>query len=44
MLFDPPSDEVMRKWHLLTHDGRAHVVVMPHVTAEHIDQLCADMG
>ncbi|MEU4742424.1 histidine decarboxylase [Actinosynnema sp. NPDC023658] len=42
VLFDLPADEVMRKWHLLTDDGRAHLVVMPHVTVQHIDRLCAD--
>lgn len=34
----------MRKWHLLTEEGRAHLVVMPHVTTEHIDRLCTDLG
>jgi histidine decarboxylase len=44
VLFDPPSDGVMRKWHLLNEHDRAHLVVMPHVTAEHVDRLCADLS
>ncbi|SHF59484.1 histidine decarboxylase [Streptoalloteichus hindustanus] len=41
VLFDLPSLEVMREWTLLNENGRAHLVVMPHVTREHVDQLCA---
>ncbi|MFE9750154.1 histidine decarboxylase [Saccharothrix saharensis] len=44
VLFDLPADDVMRKWHLLNEDDRAHLVVMPHVTADHVDRLCADLS
>ncbi|MCC8242723.1 histidine decarboxylase [Saccharothrix luteola] len=44
VLFDPPTDDVMRKWHLLNQHDHAHLVVMPHVTAEHVDRLCADLS
>ncbi|MEU7476517.1 histidine decarboxylase [Lentzea sp. NPDC042327] len=43
VLFDRPEDEAMSAWHLLDVDGRAHLSVMPHVTTELIDQLCADL-
>ena len=44
VLFDLPTDDVMRKWHLLNEDDRAHLVVMPHVTADHVDGLCTDLS
>jgi histidine decarboxylase len=43
VLFDLPPDEVLHRWHLLNHEERAHLVVMPHVSPEHIDRLCADL-
>ncbi|MEV6824929.1 histidine decarboxylase [Amycolatopsis sp. NPDC051102] len=43
VLFDRPDEQVMRAWHLLEVDGRAHLSVMPHVTTELVDRLCADL-
>ncbi|WP_197288130.1 histidine decarboxylase [Nocardia sp. NRRL S-836] len=43
VLFDRPGDEVMSAWHLLDVDGRAHLSVMPHVTTDLVDQLCAEV-
>ena len=43
VLFDLPPDEVVRKWRLLVQDDRAHLVVMPHVTVQHVDRLCAEL-
>jgi histidine decarboxylase len=43
VLFDLPPKEVMRRWHLLEHDGRAHLVLMPHITRPHVDRLCVDL-
>ncbi|SER36439.1 L-histidine carboxy-lyase (histamine-forming) [Lentzea xinjiangensis] len=43
VLFDRPDEEVMSAWHLLDVDGRAHLSVMPHVTTDLVDQLCADL-
>lgn len=44
VLFDRPEEEVMRAWHLLDVDGRAHLSVMPHITSDLVDQLCADLS
>ncbi len=33
----------MHAWHLLEADGRAHLSVMPHVTTDLVDRLCADL-
>ncbi|MFK8844962.1 histidine decarboxylase [Streptomyces sp. Ac-502] len=43
VLFDPPAPEVSQRWDLLTVDGRAHLITMPHVTREHVDRLCAEI-
>lgn len=43
VLFDRPADDVMREWHLLEVDGRAHLSVMPHITTDLVDRLCADL-
>jgi histidine decarboxylase len=44
VLFDRPDDEVMRTWHLLDVEGRAHLNVMPHLTVPVVDRLCADLA
>ncbi|MFI9005736.1 histidine decarboxylase [Actinosynnema sp. NPDC053489] len=43
VLFDAPDEQVMRTWNLLDVDGRAHLSVMPHLTADVIDRMCADL-
>ena len=37
-----PPPEVVDKWQLIPLDDIAHVITMPHVTREAIDQLAAD--
>ena len=37
-----PPPEVVDKWQLILLDDIAHVITMPHVTREAIDQLAAD--
>ncbi|MFJ7768070.1 histidine decarboxylase [Streptomyces sp. NPDC097107] len=44
VLFDAPEQAVCEKWNLLSVDGRAHLITMPHVTEEDIDRLCTDMN
>ncbi|WP_405628714.1 histidine decarboxylase [Streptomyces sp. NBC_01174] len=44
VLFDAPSQELCARWHLFQQGDRAHMVTMPHVTEELIDQLCADLA
>ncbi|MBB5954215.1 histidine decarboxylase [Saccharothrix tamanrassetensis] len=44
VLFDLPPEDVLHRWRLLKHEDRGHLVVMPHVTREHIDRLCADLA
>ena len=44
VLFDAPEQAVCEQWNLLSVDGRAHLITMPHVTEEDIDRLCTDMN
>ena len=41
--FDKPSKEVVNKWQLATQVTWAHVVVMPHVTKEVINEFLRDI-
>jgi histidine decarboxylase len=43
VIFPQPSEAVRGKWQLATHDGLSHVVCMPQVTRQQIDQLLEDM-
>ncbi|MBC8245844.1 MAG: histidine decarboxylase [Verrucomicrobia bacterium] len=38
-----PAKPVLDKWQLAVQDGIAHIMVMPHLTRETIDQLIADI-
>lgn len=44
VLFDAPPEAVCRRWHLNSDGTRAQLVVMPHVTADHIDRLCEELA
>ncbi|MFJ9310801.1 pyridoxal-dependent decarboxylase [Streptomyces cyaneofuscatus] len=44
VVFDAPSQAVCDRWTLLYDGDRAHLNTMPHVTREHIDALCRDLG
>ncbi len=43
IVFPRPSDHVVRKWQLAPYQDIAHVITMPHVTREMIDELVADV-
>ena len=38
-----PPDPVLKKWQIAVHDGNGHIVVMPHITREKIDELITDI-
>lgn len=38
-----PRDEVVRKWQLASEGGISHVVVMPHVTREKLEDFVAEL-
>ena len=42
VLFPRPPQEVMNKWQLAPHGDIAHLITMPHVTCEMVDELLAD--
>ncbi len=43
VVFPRPSDQVVRKWQIAPFQDIAHVIAMPHVTRELIDELVADV-
>jgi histidine decarboxylase len=43
VIFPKPSEHLIAKWHLATHEDISHAIVMPHVTKEIIDDFIADM-
>lgn len=43
VVFDAPPEAVCRRWNLLCEEGKAHLIVMPHVMPEHIDRLCTEI-
>ena len=42
MVFDRPSQEVFDKWQIAPEGEVAHIITMPHVDCQTIDQLVAD--
>ena len=43
IVFPRPEESVCKKWKLAVQDDMAHVICMPHVTTETIDELLRDM-
>lgn len=43
VVFDRPAEWICRKYHLATEGNRAHIVTVPHVRPEMIDELCRDI-
>ena len=43
VVFDRPPSKIIEKWQLATQDGVSHVVVMPHVTKDVIDDFLEDI-
>ena len=44
VVFDRPSPELVSRWQLAAHGDIAHVMVMPHVTRERIDEFVEDVA
>lgn len=44
VVFDRPSAAVIHKWQLAVTGKIAHVMAMPQLTREHVDELVADMN
>ena len=42
VVFPKPPPEVFRKWQIAPEGDEAHIITMPHVTREMIDELVAD--
>lgn len=38
-----PSEQLIRKWQLATHDGWSHIICMPGVTRQKIDDFIQDL-
>lgn len=43
VVFDRPNAYLCSKWHLATEGDRAHIVTVPHITTEIIDDFCRDL-
>ena len=42
IVFPKPADDVVRKWQLAPYEGIAHLIAMPHVTRETVDEVVDD--
>ena len=42
VVFPKPSEEVFRKWQIAPYEDIAHIITMPHVTRETIDEIVDD--
>ena len=43
VVFPQPAPEICKKWQLASSQGISHVICMPHITRDKIDELLADM-
>jgi histidine decarboxylase len=43
VVFPQPAPPICEKWQLASRDGFSHVVCMPHISREKIDELLADI-
>jgi histidine decarboxylase len=43
VVFDRPSEGLIRKWSLAAQKDMAHLIAMPHVTREQVDRLVEDI-
>ena len=44
VVFDRPSPTLVSKWQLASKGGISHLIAMPHVTRENIDELADDLA
>jgi histidine decarboxylase len=43
VVFPKPSEKIYKKWKLAIQDDLAHIICMPHVTKEIVDQVAEDL-
>jgi histidine decarboxylase len=43
VVFPAPPAEVREKWQLASANGQSHLICMPHVTRQQIDELVDDI-
>lgn len=43
VVFPAPERQVTEKWQIAVNEGTAHILAMPHVTRERVDELVADI-
>jgi histidine decarboxylase len=43
VVFPQPAQKICKKWQLASSQGISHVICMPHITRDKIDELLADM-
>jgi len=44
VVFDRPSEQITGKWQLFAHGKTAHLITMPHVTRQQIDQFVEELA
>lgn len=44
VVFPRPPEAVLKKWQIAVQGDRAHIILMPHVTRRHVDELVADIA
>jgi histidine decarboxylase len=44
VVFDRPSMEIISRWQLAVHKDIAHLITMPHVTHDQVDQVVAEIA
>ncbi|MEO6786935.1 MAG: histidine decarboxylase, partial [Chthoniobacteraceae bacterium] len=44
VVFPRPPESVMKKWILAPRGGIGHLITMPHVTKDIVDEFVADFG
>ena len=42
VVFPKPSSKVLRKWQIAPYQDIAHIITMPHVTRETVDEIVDD--
>lgn len=44
VVFDRPDPRICAKWHLATEGNLAHIITLPHVTTETLDEFVSDLA
>ena len=44
VVFDKPSDKICKKWQLASEGTNSHIICMPGITKEQIDDFTTDLG